>query len=60
MTDGLNALLGIVPTIIVAGLVLKTFDLLTDAKKEQRKLRKKGVRTKLVKERGKYKLRKIV
>lgn len=60
MTDGLNALLGIVPTIIVAGLVLKTFDLLTDAKKEQRRLRKKGVRTKLVKERGRYKLRKIV
>jgi hypothetical protein len=60
MTDGLNALLGIVPTVIVAGVVLKTFDLLTDAKREQKRLKKKGVRTKLVKERGKYKLRKIV
>jgi hypothetical protein len=60
MTDGLDALMGIVPTIIVGGLVIKTFDMLFDAKKEQRRLRKKGVRTKLVKERGKYKLKKVI
>ena len=60
MTDGLNTLLGIVPTVIVAGVVLKTFDLLTDAKEHQKKLRKKGINTKIIKERGKYKLRKVI
>jgi hypothetical protein len=60
MTDGLDAMLGLIPTVLVAGIVIKTFDLLIDAKKEQKRLRKEGIKTKVVKEKGKYKLRKIV
>jgi hypothetical protein len=60
MSDGLDAMLGIVPTVVVAGLVIKTFDYLADAKAHQRRLRKKGIKTKLVKERGKYKLKKVL
>jgi hypothetical protein len=53
-------MLGLIPTVLVAGIVIKTFDLLIDAKKEQKRLRKEGIKTKVVKEKGKYKLRKIV
>jgi hypothetical protein len=60
MSDGLDAMLGIIPTVVVAGITIKAFDYLTDAKRHQQRLRKKGIKTKLVKERGKYKLKKVI
>lgn len=56
----LDSLLGLATFTIGAGILLKTFDLLTDAKKEQKRMKKKGVKTKIIKNRGKYQLKKVI
>jgi len=60
MTDGANGLLGLIPAVVGVGIVLWTFDTLLSAKEKQKELKKKGKHTKIVKERGKYKLKEVV
>jgi hypothetical protein len=60
MPEGQNALLGLIPTIIGAGLVIWVFDSMLGAKAEQERLKRQGINTKIVKSQGKYKLKKVI
>jgi hypothetical protein len=59
MSNG-NALLGLIPTVVALGILAYTFDTFLGAKEKQKELKKKGVKTKIVKARGKYKLKEVV
>lgn len=59
MSNG-NALLGLIPTVVTLGILKFTFDTFLGAKEKQKELKKKGIKTKIVKSRGKYKLKEVV
>jgi hypothetical protein len=59
MSDG-NALLGLIPTVVALGILAYTFDTFLGAKEKQKELKSKGVKTKIVKAKGKYKLKEVV
>ena len=60
MSNGANGLLGLIPAVVGAGILLWTFDTMLGAKEKQKELKEQGKKTKIVEERGKYKLKEVV